>query len=261
MNEKKQKWLKSILEDDDEFNKPLNLNILLENSLYYPCSGFDSSPIDKFAGNIFSFIYVDILTKSKEHLDWIKSELTFNPFGHKNNPNASLVKKRKVKWSEIIPKNWSPSINPTYRDENIEELMRWQKKLAPPRYLYWSIWKKNDDSVQDTDDSRYFSLLYFGGCEMNAAYQALYNRLNIKPRILAILNPGMGFWDCKNVDGIYKTHLFFEKVLKANSNGLPPFLFCVNSYDHPISFIDLYEKVEEIFDVFELLKLKKDFAD
>lgn len=256
MNEQKQEWFKSIIEDDNEFNKSLNLNYLLEDSLYYPCSGHDPTPINRFAGDVDSFIYADLAEKSKDHLKWIKLGLPREIYDSVPDNRYSLVKKRKIKWSEIIPNNWVPTINPIRSDGNYDQLKGWQEELAAPRYVYWSIWKINDIEDQEKEKSKYFSLLYFGGCEMNAVYQALYNRHNVVPKILTIINPGMGFWDCKYIDNKYITHSFFNRVLEANLKGFPPYLY-TDRYES-ISFKNRYEKIlDEKSDYYELFMLKK----
>ena len=91
----------------------------------------------------------------------------------------------------------------------------------------------------------YFSLLYFGGSEMNAIYQAVYNRLNIRPIVLSIIEPGMGFWDEREVDDKCVLMPFFEKVLLANKEGLPEYLF--SDRYHFLKFRNYYEQTDQFY--------------
>ena len=51
-------WLAKISQSTITID-PFPLTQLLEDSLYYPSSGFDRDPVKYLSGNILSFIYVD----------------------------------------------------------------------------------------------------------------------------------------------------------------------------------------------------------
>ena len=51
-------WLKTLTVESMA-NDDFPLNDILTDSLYYPSSGFDRTPVRRLAGNIYSFIHVD----------------------------------------------------------------------------------------------------------------------------------------------------------------------------------------------------------
>ena len=99
--------------------------------------------------------------------------------------------------------------------EDIRRLLAQEKRCQP--FGHWSIWQKEDPRV---DGAAQFSFFYLGG-EMNAIYQGLYNRLSIKPKVLAIIQPGAigGEWE-----GVESNNSCFKKVVSANPAGLPEYL-------------------------------------
>lgn len=249
-------WLLSVIEDDSKFNQKLPLHNLLKDSLYYPCCCIDTRPINDEAGYIYSYVYADLWFMDEKYLSWSKSLLReVENYGYdyykETQQVYTLIKQRRVDFNEIIPRNWKPSINPIKSDGNIERLLEFQK-LKAQRYVYWSIWKRNN-----IDESMpiYFSLLYLGGCEMNAAYQALYNRLNVKPKVISLINPGMGFWDEKEINGHYITHNFFFKVVRGNLAGLPQFLISGDN----TAFMKFYNEKTNTSYGYPKYKLKPEF--
>jgi len=241
-------WLLSIVSDANQFQQPIPLNDLLQDSLYYPCAFTDSSSIEKFSGKIFSYVHVDLSKDLKTHKEWIRKglkefDLDTGEITGGFYLDYKLIYERKIKWDELIPRGWIPPIRPTKQDGDLDSLAYWQK-ISPTHFAYWTIWRRKDTVLDIKQNPSYFSLLYLGGSEMNAVYQVTYNRLSIKPKVLNLINPGMGFWDVvmgEDVQSI-KTHGFFEKVIKANPAGLPPFLY--SDHCKYLNFISLYEKQE-----------------
>jgi len=234
-------WLMSVIEDENKFQQEIPLREILQNSLYYPCSLRDILPLDYFGGEIFSYVYVDIGENKRNHLSWIKSGL--KRMNTRGRGNYTLINAREVKFSDIVPIDWEPSILPNENDGDIESLQFWQNN-ASHQFAYWSIWKRNDIKSFLGYKPKYFSLLYLGGSEMNAVYQGLYNRLKMKPMAISIMNPGMGFWDCKTVNGQWVSHSFFEKVLRDNDLGLPNYM--IGHVEHSV-FFKYYEIVQNDF--------------
>jgi hypothetical protein len=232
-------WLMSVVKDEEKFQQNFSLKKLLGDSLYYPCCGVDTKPINLCNGHIFSYIYVDLTMNPEDHDSWIKSNMNsdFNSI----EDSYSLVKIKKIKPKDLIPYDWSPELRPNKSEGFTNELYN-LKRGAPKWYAYWSLWKRNDLKSLLGYKPKYFSLLYLGGYEMNYVYQGLYNRLNVRPKAMSIINPGMGFWDYKRIDDKVLYYSFFEKVLKINNLGFPPYLIGNLSYT---IFYKYYETLKE----------------
>ena len=201
-------WLLEIAQEPNQFHK-LPLKEILTDSLYYPACGLNGTPVKFLGGNIVSFIYADYLTKEfafKRNLLGSKPESGFKGF--------KCIMHRSVTTDEIVPAGWHPKMMPT-DPRQVERLLRAQKNSKP--FGHWSIWQKEDP---DADGAELFSFFYLAG-EMNAIYQGLYHRLNIVPKILAIIQPGAigGEWECVPND-----KAFFHKVVKKHPSGMPPYL-------------------------------------
>jgi hypothetical protein len=207
------------------------LKQLLEDSLYYPCSHVDFHPIKEFRKLVVSFVYADLLLSLSEHKRLVKDGLKreYNTSGEET---YVLIREREIPYDQILPHDFThDEIYPTLPDIDasaINEFIQWIW-WAPRPYVYWTIWKRVQLSNSNYEGPEYFSLLYIQS-EMNKVYQRLYTRLNIKPKVLYLHNPGMGFWDMRedkrsSDNNTYYLHYFFEKVLEKNPAGLPEYLF------------------------------------
>jgi len=95
-------WLAKISQSTITID-PFPLTQLLEDSLYYPSSGFDVDPVKYLAGNILSFIYVDY----GKSYDEFENEMDLRGFR-----GYDRVATRLVDEQELTPSGWSP-IQPT----------------------------------------------------------------------------------------------------------------------------------------------------
>ena len=95
-------WLAKISQNTIT-NDPFPLTKVLEDSLYYPASGFDVDPVKYLAGNILSFIYVDY----GKSYDEFENEMDLRGFR-----GYDRVATRLVDEQELTPSGWSP-IQPT----------------------------------------------------------------------------------------------------------------------------------------------------
>lgn len=202
-------WLQKLVKNPDAFKASIPLEDLLMNSLYYPACGLNGTPVKYLGGNIVSFLYADYaltLPKYKRNLFGSGEDDGFKGF-------RCLVE-REVQRSEIVPANWRPSLQPT-SEGDIRRLVEQERRCRP--FGHWSIWQKDDPKA---DGAELFSFFYLGG-EMNAIYQGLYCRLAIRPKILAIIQPGAigGEWE-----GVTSDESFFKKVVSSNSAGFPDYL-------------------------------------
>jgi len=215
-------WLRDIAAG----NKDFCLKNLLVDSLYYPACGLNGTPVKYLAGNVLSFVYTDIRITKEEYLDNLNG----------NGEDCGCmgyhwILQREIFREDIVPRGWWAPILPTEEDDILKRLEREERNCRP--FGHWSVWQRNADRSANYGPEL-FSILYFGG-EMAAIYQGLYNRLNIRPMILAIIQPGGGIdggWDC---DGS-----FFEKVVRANEAGMPRYLLCGGTTGDPGSYNSPY---------------------
>ena len=89
-------WLAKISQSTITID-PFPLTQLLEDSLYYPSSGFDRDPVKYLSGNILSFIYVDY---GRSH-DEFENEIIKRGFH-----GYECVATRSVTEQELTPRGW-----------------------------------------------------------------------------------------------------------------------------------------------------------
>jgi hypothetical protein len=200
------KWLRSI-EKMPPNRFPLKQ--IVKNSLYYPASGLNGTPVKFLSGHILSFIYADYSLSKRKFLNNLNGKGEDCGFS-----GYTAVFQKEIFRNEIVPENWSPPFLP---EKNVERLMERQRKYIP--FGHWSVWKRNKE-LKNTHGANIFSFLFLGG-EMSAIYQGLYNRLEVTPLILAIIQPGAmgGEWE-----SVISDDSFFKKIVKANLSGMPKFL-------------------------------------
>ncbi len=206
--EKTPEWLLNIASGKDDTEFPL-MNIL-QNSLFYPACGLNGTPVKFLGGNIHSFIYADYGIKRIDLLRNLNGNT--NRCGFKG---YRSLKQMYLNFEDIAPISWSPGIVPPHNKmDRILHSQRYGEAFA-----HWSVWERQPD-FPSTHGPDLFSFIHIGG-EMSSVYQALYTRNNLKPKVLAIIQPGAfgGEWECVPSD-----QSFFKKVVKANSAGMPDYL-------------------------------------
>ncbi len=162
-------WLNS-----DKFLFDIN-NVLFE-SLYYPCSGFDGEPIKYFMGNVFSFIYVDY---------GYSRQVFHNILETHGVKGYHVIHSQLISENELTPKGWNIVISPD-KDEilNLTNSLHYIKEP----FCEWLIFERNND-LDDSHNPKRFSLLYLCA-DGSSSYQALYLSNKVKPRIVTIIQPG-----------------------------------------------------------------------
>lgn len=202
-------WLTFILKNPEAASFPLKS--ILENSLYYPASGLNGTPVKYLAGNVYSFIYADYGVTKYEFLQNLNGKNKDAGF-----KNYHSILQKEIFRDDIVPAGWIPNIIPTGKKE-IEKLLREEQRTQP--FGHWSVWQR-DESADNDVGPEIFSFFFLAG-EMSAVYQGLYIRNNIAPKILSIIQPGTmgGEWECVTSD-----NSFFKKVVKANPAGMPEYL-------------------------------------
>ena len=226
------RWLTNI-SSTTMTEEPLPLQELLQDSLYYPSSGFDGDPVRHLAGNILSFVYVDYGYGYDEFMEVLKSP-GFRGY--------DLVAGRLVAEGELIPRGWHP--NPPAHSDG--DPSRYQERIKKP-FCYWSIHERREDFPVSHGPSR-FSLIYLCSDGV-AAFQALYVANSVAPKAVALIQPGHAFggnWtDYTNPDQI------FAKSVLENASGQPDILLyggigrrgfyqesCWPDYQKQVCFVD-----------------------
>ncbi len=195
-------WLNS---NDFKFN----INEVLTDSLYYPSCGSDGTPVKYFTGNVYSFIYVDYgISKNK-----LIEDINKNGFcGYHIIHNQSLTEK------DLTPNGFNIHI-PLERDEssfNPNFLKGWIKEP----FCEWYIFERDVNKDEKIRPKR-FSFLFLCA-EGVASYQALYLSNKIKPRIIAIIQPGHGFGG--NWTNFKDREKIFAKSVFYNVDLLPEYI-------------------------------------
>lgn len=207
----------------ENFNSSFNLIDILQNSVYYPASGIDSTPIEVFGNKYNSYINVDY---SMSYDDVRRSmEFDFEKVGYK------LVGIKDVTLEELIPngRTYSPI------ELNEHEL----KRLKENQHIYdlfysftssvfaiWSVYELSEDLTNKSiGKAKRFSLLHICG-EGSVTFKALYVQNKINPRAIAIINPGEGYGDnwTKFTDYKYRFYQSVRKNVDNNGADMPEYM-------------------------------------
>ena len=225
-------WLQAAGENPQ--HAEFNLVDLLTDSLYYPACGLNGTPIKHFSGFIHSFVYADYWIDKAQYLSDIRA-----PDGV---TGYKAVLERDLVTADIVPTGWTPKLLPSR--EKWESLQRRQSHAKP--FGQWTIWKRQPQFGSE-HGPLYFSLLYFCG-EMSALYQGLYMRLNIAPKVIALIQPGAmgGEWERP-----VSADSFFKQVVDANPAGLPRYLLRGSYHHGGINTSEWLEFQQEVYRIHE----------
>lgn len=225
-------WLADLRADTIECGA-LPLDDILRDSLYYPSSGFDGTPIRYLAGNVHSFVYVDY-GQGREDLDRALRSPGFRGYG--------VLGKRDVPQVELTPHGWTPTV-PTSVDGNPTRYRNWMKKP----FCLWIVFQRLDEFPESHGPHR-FSLLYLCADGV-AAFQALYVANKHAPAIVAVIQPGHAFGG--NWTDFTDPQKIFARSVLQNPAGKPRiFLYggigrrdfyrnsCWPNYNRLVSFLE-----------------------
>lgn len=199
------KWL-TDLSLTTVMNEPFPLHELLQDSLYYPSSGFDGDPVRHLAGNILSFIYVDYGYSHDEFMNALKTQ-GFRGY--------DLFAARSVSERELTPNGWHPT-PPTRSDGDPSQ---YHNQIEKP-FCYWVLFQRRDDVPISHGPSR-FSLLYLCADGV-AAFQALYVANAAYPKAVAVIQPGHAFG--RNWTDYTRHRQIFARSVLENPSGQPEIL-------------------------------------
>jgi hypothetical protein len=157
-------------------NQRLPINELLDNSLYYPSSGFDGGIVKNYSKKIQSFIYCDYATGKDALLNQLNNFRGYRILGN-----------RPLKKDELVPNGWNMELPPNF---NLQQYYSHKDAFKVP-FAHWVVYERLEGFSEDHGPDR-FSLIYIGG-EGVATYQALYWSNKKSAKALAIVQPGIGF--------------------------------------------------------------------
>ena len=208
-------WLAEITQSTITID-PFPLTQVLEDSLYYPSSGFDGDPVKYLSGNILSFIYVDYRHSQGE----LEDEILKRGFR-----GYECVATRSVTERELIPRGWNPrpltNVEYELSGLTIEGVKSLYKDLSEKKHFCsWSIFQRGEDYTAIHGPSR-FSYLYICA-EGVAAFQALYLANSVSPKAVAVIQPGHKFGG--NWTNFEDHKKIFARSVLGNPQGRPEIL-------------------------------------
>ena len=183
-------------------HQPFPVQELLNGCLYYPSAGLDGNVVRLFSKHVQSFVFVDY-AQGKEAL---MAEIA-------NFSGYEILAERAMRMEELIPNGWMPQTPPGV---NAQSYLRYKEQFKQP-FGRWAVYKRKD-RYSEFHGPEYFSLLYLGG-EGVASYQALFQSNNLRPSILAIIQPGHAFGN--GWTGYHYTDEAMYWVANQNPAGLP----------------------------------------
>jgi len=220
------KWLADV--DVGNQSSPFPLMDVLNDSLYYPSSRFDGSPIRHLSGNIHSFIYADYGVTSDELEEEVK---TPGFLGYHKILSRSVTEK------ELTPNGWqppplvSPNVSPKMVSRFLSEpdgnphalnfSVRFNMRFRKKPFATWFVFQR-DDLRNNEHGAKRFSLLYLCA-EGVTTYQALYVSNNCSALGIALIVDGSGFGG--NWASYYPRNSPLATTVLNNPAGRPRFLF------------------------------------
>ena len=186
---------------------------LLYNSVYYPASAFDGGVIrdcnvNRKDWNVLSFVYVDYMATERDLSE------TDMPRGYR------VLGKRRLTETELVPNGWTPQIPPHFNLERYRDRVSHFANRHP--FATWMVLERLPEFGEDHGPKR-FSLLFLCADGV-AAYQALYWTNQMKPRAIAIIQPGTGFGG--NWTDFFKKDDPFYWTVSHNPAGMPDYVYC-----------------------------------
>jgi hypothetical protein len=178
---------------------------LLEDSLYYPGSGIDGTPIRLWSLGVNSFVYADLSWSQDEYL----KVLGKNPIrGYR------LVAQRHIQARDLLVPGFVISPPKSFKANIYRQSLEGSGANTRTAFAIWSIFERME-ALSDAHGPKRFSLLHIRA-EGVAAYAGLYLAHQALPRTLAFIRPGIG------LGGNY---VAFEEalieVMKQSKRGLP----------------------------------------
>jgi hypothetical protein len=194
---------------------PCPIPELLEHSLFYPASGCDGRPVHRFAGLVYSFVYVDYGITRTELL----TEVAEHGFtGYRLAGSKSLPE------HELAPCAWRVEIPPRFTGD--AEWFEDVRVDIGEAFAEWMVFERTPDRDSSHGPER-FSLLHICADGV-AAYREPYRARGIAPLMLSVIQSGHGFGG-NYTDFADSRGLLATMVLSSEAKAVPEFLVCGGS--------------------------------
>ncbi len=184
------------------------LRKVLENSVFYPASGTDGSPVRHWWVDACSFVYVDLGLSERTYI----KEFEASPFKGYRVWARRLVdlEDMSVQMNKFLPPT---SLDPTAYKNTLD-----RSQIAPSSaFAIWTVLERLDNAGDQLGPQR-FSMLHLRA-EGVATYQGLYVRNQVLPIAICIIRPGTAFGgNFSNFEEV-----LFE-VMASHPNGMPAYL-------------------------------------
>lgn len=199
----------------ENFNSSFNLIDILQDSVYYPASGLDATPIEVFGNKYYSYINVDY---SQSYENVRKSmELDFEKVGYK------LIGIKDITKEELTPngQTYSPIELNDYELKRLEDhqfINDLYYSFASSAFAIWAVYELENESANANVKAKKFSLLHIRG-EGCATFKQLYYHNKKNPKAIAIINPGEGYGDNWTKFTDYKFRFYQSIRRNVDNNG------------------------------------------
>lgn len=170
-------WLLKIIKAN-QLPDMLPLTEILLNSCYYPCSGFDTSPIFITNGSVHSFVFCDYGISPTDYQN-IYCKTLFKGY--------QKILQRPIEKNEVLQKDQETRMpKHFYNSQGANFLDEAEKNWKS--FGEWSIWKLIDNN-NDNIGPEFFSFIFIPS-EALKTYIELYFRNSITPKVIALIQPG-----------------------------------------------------------------------
>lgn len=197
--------LNSVTKDNID-NIQFPLDDVLGDSLYYPASYLDGTPVRLWKMDVNSFVYVDIRTEKSDLMKEMQKNEAFKGY--------TIIADRDIKTNELLPKGYSPRLLKGIDKDRYLSTVEMSNINSSNTFASWYILERNRN-LDDSHGTFRFSFLYIRG-EGLATYQAIYVDNNILPKVICNIRPGTGFGGNMSY---FNEYLF--KLLHTHKKGLP----------------------------------------
>jgi hypothetical protein len=205
----------------ENLNNQFDLYAILKDSVFYPASGTDGTPIEAFSAITNSFVYVDYTLKKRAISNALKND--FKNIGYR------LIGIKELSHSDLTPREFADyEYNP---DE--KELFRLSEKSIRNLYQkaiknsfgFWAVYELMPNASKPETKNKRMSILHIYGEAIHFFIKSYwYHKLN--PLAIAFICPGEGYGDnwtiFRNKD--YKLYQTLHLNNKLNGQNMPKYI-------------------------------------